>query len=134
MRRPRLGSVARYSVAVLCVLVAIALRASLTPLWGAKFPYLTLLPAIIMAAWLGGLGPGLLTTILCAAAAVYLWIPPTHSLRIDTPGDLVSLCAFLFIGVTIIILLEVLQRRERQLDRLLETIYDPFVVLDRDWR
>ncbi len=134
MRRPRLGPVARYSVAVLCAVAAIALRASLTSLWGSKFPYLTFHPAILVAAWLGGLGPGLLTTTLCAAAAVYLWIPPTYSLRIDAPGDIVSLCAFLFIGVTISILIEVLQRRERQLDRLVESINDAFIVLDRDWR
>jgi K+-sensing histidine kinase KdpD len=69
----------RYAVAIACALVAIVARMSLGSVWGLELPYLTFYPAVLLAAWVGGLGPGLLTTGLCALAAVYLWIPPTAS-------------------------------------------------------
>jgi PAS domain S-box-containing protein len=134
MWRSKDGPVARYAVAILCAAAAILARALLTPLWESRFPYLTAYPLIIVAAWFGGLGPGLVTTLLCAAAATYFWIPPTHSLLISAPSDMVAMGAFLFVGVAISVLNEALQRRERQLDHLLESISDGFIVLDRTWR
>jgi PAS domain S-box-containing protein len=134
MWRSKDGPFARYAVAILCAAAAILARALMTPLWESRFTYLTAYPLIIVAAWFGGLGPGLVTTLLCAAAAAYLWIPPTHSLLISAPSDMVAMGAFLFIGVAISVLNEALQRRERQLDHLLESISDGFIVLDRAWR
>ncbi len=134
MWRSKDGPFARYAVAILCAAAAILARALLTPLWESRFTYLTAYPFIIVAAWFGGLGPGLVTTFLCAAAAAYLWIPPTHSFIITAPSDMVAMGAFLFIGVAISVLNEALQRRERQLDHLLESISDGFIVLDRAWR
>jgi len=134
MWRSKDGPFARYAVAILCAAAAILARALLHPLWESRFPYLTAYPLIIVAAWFGGLGPGLVTTFLCAAAAAYLWIPPTHSFIIRAPSDMVAMGAFLFIGVAISVLNEALQRRERQLDHLLESISDGFIVLDRAWR
>jgi PAS domain S-box-containing protein len=115
-------------------MTAILARVLLTPLWGNTQPYFTFHAAVIAAAWLGGLAPGLVVTFLCAAVAVSYWIPPIHSFRIDAGGDLVSTGVFLFIGVTVSFLSEALQRRERQIDRLLESISDGFMVLDREWR
>jgi PAS domain S-box-containing protein len=128
------GIVTRYAVAVLCALAAIVVRAWLTPLWEHRFPYLTAYPAIIVAAWSGGFGPGVLTTVLCAIAAAYFWIPPTRTLLISAPSDLVALGVFVFIGVAISALNEAIRRRERQLDQVLESISDGFIVLDRGWR
>src|SRR5713101_8865056 len=134
MWRPRDGFAARYAIAVLCAAAAIAVRAGLTPLWEHRFPYLTAYPAIMAAACFGGVGPGVLTTVLCAAVAAYFWIPPTRTLLISAPSDLVALGVFVFIGVAISLLNEAIRRRERQLDQLLESISDGFIVLDRDWR
>ena len=51
----RLSTPARYSVAVAAAITAIVLRFSFDPLWGVKLPYITHFPAIMVAAWLGGL-------------------------------------------------------------------------------
>ena len=134
MRRFELRPATLYAIAVLCAVGAILVRASLNFLWGDRFPYLAAYPAILIAAWLGGLGPGLVTTALCAAAAVYFWIPPTGSFLIAAPSDLVALVIFVFIGGAISVLNEVILRREQQLDRLLESISDGFIVLDHQWR
>jgi len=124
----------RYAVAIACALAAIVARMSLASVWGLEFPYFTFYPAVLLAAWVGGLGPGLLTTGLCALAAVYLWIPPTYSLQIGSVGDRISLIGFLFIGVAISALNELLQRRERYVNAVMESITDGFAVLDGRWR
>ena len=38
--------------------VAVLTRLGLEPLWGPKLPLLTFYPAMMVSAWLGGLGPG----------------------------------------------------------------------------
>jgi PAS domain S-box-containing protein len=134
MRRFELRPATLYAIAVLCAVAAILARASLNFLWGFRFPYLTAYPAILFVAWLGGLGPGLVTTALIAAAAAYFWIPPTGSFLIDAPSDLVALVIFVSVGGAISVLNEVILRREQQLGRLLESISDGFIVLDDQWR
>ena len=56
----------RYAVAVACAVAAVLARMSLASVWGLTFPYLTFYPAVLLSAWVGGLGPGLVTTGLCA--------------------------------------------------------------------
>src|SRR5260370_25076910 len=106
---------------------------SLAALCG-QYPYRRFSPAVPLSAWVGGLGPGLVTTGLCALSAVYFWIPPTHSFLIGTFGDRVSLAGFLFIGAAISALNELLQRRERYANAVMESITDGFAVVDSRWR
>ena len=124
----------RYAVAIACAVAAVLARMSLASVWGLTFPYLTFHPAVLLSAWVGGLGPGLVTTGLCALSAVYFWIPPTHSFLIGTFGDRVSLAGFLFIGAAISTLSELLQRRERHANAVMESITDGFAVVDSRWR
>jgi PAS domain S-box-containing protein len=107
---------------------------SLDPLWGSTYPYLIFHPAILLAAWVGGLGPGLLTTGLCALAATYFWMPPFHAVWIGSGADRVAILTFLGIGLAISVLSELGLRRERAARAIVESINDGFVVLDRRWR
>ena len=68
------------------------------PVLNLRLPYITLFPAIVVSAWFGGLRPGLLTTLLCAAAAQYFWIQPARSWAISQPGDLLGLLMFIATG------------------------------------
>src|SRR5437870_4075488 len=64
LRAMAIGPIARFVVAGVISAVAILARLALDPLWGTKLPYITLFPAIMASAWLGGLWPGLLTTVI----------------------------------------------------------------------
>jgi PAS domain S-box-containing protein len=64
----------RYGVAVASAALAVGIRGLLTPLWGNELPFLTLFPAVLLSAWYGGLGQGLVTTALGATAASYFWL------------------------------------------------------------
>jgi K+-sensing histidine kinase KdpD len=61
---------------MLAVVAGIALRQAMTPVLGFGFPFITVFPAVFVAAYLGGLGPALLATLLSVLAALYLFIEP----------------------------------------------------------
>ncbi|HEY7205807.1 MAG TPA: PAS domain S-box protein [Methylomirabilota bacterium] len=124
----------RYGFAVACAAAAIFSRVSLDSLWGPKYPYLLFHAAVLLAAWVGGLGPGLLATGLCALAAAHVWMPPVESVVIGSAADRLALITFLGIGVAISVLTEVFHRRERAARVVVESIDDGFMVLDRRWR
>ena len=66
----------RYGAALGVSAIALALRFALVPLIPTGFPFATFLPAAIIAAFLFGLGPGLLAAALCSVAARSFFLPP----------------------------------------------------------
>jgi len=64
MRTFSLTRTARYSVAILSVAIAAALRLALDPVLGEVAPFILFFLPVVLAAWYGGLGPGLLATTL----------------------------------------------------------------------
>jgi len=72
----------RYAAAVGIVAVAVALPMVFMPTLGTRFPFITLFPAVILAALFGGLGPGLFATVFACLAANYSRIEPTGALGI----------------------------------------------------
>jgi PAS domain S-box-containing protein len=104
----RASPMARYGIAVGAATVAVLLRLWLEPVWGLRLPYITLFPAIMLSAWLGGLWPGVLTTLLCAVAADYFWVEPARSWAIGP--DLLGLVVFVAVGALISALNEAWRR------------------------
>ena len=78
---------------------------------GIKVPYLQFYPEIIIAAWYGGLGPGLLTTAISTAAAMYFFLPPS-GLWVNDPSEVLSLAMFIATGLVISFLNERLHRSQ----------------------
>ena len=140
-RVPRLSPALQYTAAIAAAVLAVALRRMLDPVWGDKYPFILFFPAIALSAWLGGLRPGLLTTLLCFAAAEYFWIPPFGSWAVDNPSDVVALLVLSMVGVLISGLNEawrrgaekVMQSKER-LRVTLTSIGDAVITTDQDGR
>src|SRR5690242_9575421 len=65
----------RHAVAVPAVALAVGLKLALDPWAGQSAPFLLFLSAVVAAAWLGGLGPGLLATGLATAAVDFFFFP-----------------------------------------------------------
>jgi signal transduction histidine kinase len=89
---------ARYGFAVAAAGVAVMSRLALDPVWGVKLPLITFYPAVMMSAWVAGFGAGMMTTMLCAVAAGYFWMPPIVSLGASDLTDLIGLLVFVGIG------------------------------------
>jgi C4-dicarboxylate-specific signal transduction histidine kinase len=87
-----------YGIAVLSVAAALIISR-----WPAleDAPVSLLLCAVILSAWFGGVGPGLLATALSVLAFYYYFLPPIHSLDAK-PGEIPRLLIFmvsaLFVG------------------------------------
>ena len=94
IRLIRSSATSRYGFAVACTASGIALRVALEPLLGLQLPYVTLFPAVMVSAWLGGFGPGILSTCLSSVSAAYLWLAPARALGVASPGGLVGLLLF----------------------------------------
>jgi PAS domain S-box-containing protein len=75
-----LDIVLRYGVAVLAVGVAMLAKFLLDPLTAQDTPFLLVFSAIIVSAWYGGLGPGLIATGLSVLATDYFFLYPRGSL------------------------------------------------------
>jgi len=137
------SDVRRYSIALAAVATALLARWAMQGLLGSKVPFLQFYPAIVAASWFGGLGPGLLATLLSSVAA--LWsLPPDDSLAVSDAGDQLSLAVFAGTGVLIawlnhrVHLAEAAHgraasessARHERLDAILNTTADGIIVID----
>lgn len=96
-----LSTPARYTIALLVTAAGLLLRVALNPVWNGQLPYITLFPAVVISAWLGGLGPGLFATFLAAVGAAYFWLPPLRSLWITSTGEWLGLGVFVVVSAVI---------------------------------
>src|SRR5687768_13671865 len=81
----------RYGVALVAVAAAMLVR---WPLWGVlegELAFLFLWPVVLVCAWWGGLGPGLVATALSALSAAFFLLEPRYSFVAARPADLVGL-------------------------------------------
>ena len=95
-----------YVVAVAAVAASAAVRGVLTPLWGDEFPLVTFYPAVMLAAWYGGFGPGLVAAALSTALACMF--------RPSLASEVTPLVLFALINALIVALLAGLQRARRR--------------------
>lgn len=73
-------SLKRYAVAVGLVAVAFALRYGVYGALDDRLAFAFFVPATIVAAWYGGLGPGLLAAVSGLLLGDYFFLSPHHSL------------------------------------------------------
>ncbi len=96
---PWMHRVAKYLAAIAIVLLALALKYPFASL-GADHPFLFLPAAVIVAAWYGGRGPGIVATVLAALGSDILYLPPFGLGA--APGELFALLALVGEGVVIV--------------------------------
>ena len=90
----------RYGLAVVLTGVALLLSTSLS-LWIQESPFSLFLAAVAVSAWYGGLGPGLLATILGGLCCATFFLPPFASPTIATITSAVRLVLFLLVAILI---------------------------------
>lgn len=99
LRGLRVSAGWRYSVAILAALVTSLVRVALNPWWGTSFnPYIFFFPAILFSALFAGLRPAWMGIAICGVAVAVWILPPTGSLAVSNPLDLVGLAVFIVIA------------------------------------
>ncbi len=129
-----------YAIAAIAVAIAFAARVALTPILQDHSPYLFFVPAVLVAAGLGGFGPGLFATL----AGIIVGLLMLENISAITLPVIVSAAAFGLIGAGIAWGGEQLirnrqraatsardaLRREAHLQSILDTVPDAMIVID----
>ena len=116
MRKTPRAQLVAYGVAVLATAISLLMRAYLlNPVMGNSALYITFCPAVMVAAYFGGLRPGLLATVLSATAVNYFFIEPRYSVWIYSANDALALTFFVLVGTFISGLSESLHRSQRRI-------------------
>jgi PAS domain S-box-containing protein len=99
-------------LAVAAVVVAALARAVVDPFLPGAVPFITFFPAVAVAAWYGGIWPGLLATLLSYFVSDWFFNPPYYSLDLFAwrPGAFAEFVVFLAMSGVIIGLGEALNR------------------------
>ncbi len=129
----------RYGGAVLLVVVAVILRDVLDRAFGTGSTYVTFYPVTLLAAVLGGLGPGILATLLSAAAAAYFFLDP-HGIGVAKTSDEIGLVIFALTGIAVSVVAQTLNRAHQRTEEkllgsslysrnLLEAALDPMMTI-----
>lgn len=106
----RLLPAASYGAAVMLAVLA---QLSRLPLHSPTLiPFITYAPFILLSAYQGGLGPGVLTTILCSLESLYFATEPVQSLRLRDSHDWLGVGALALTGVVASALIDRLQQAQ----------------------
>lgn len=111
----------RYGIAVLVVAAIGGVKLMIAPEDGSEAPFLLLLGTVLISAWYGGLGPGLVATGLAVALANFAFMPPRLGFDFPTQEQWPQLGLFVIEGVVFSVLTD---RTRRLRDR---------AVRQREW-
>jgi PAS domain S-box-containing protein len=156
------SAVLRYGGAVASVMLFLALKRVLDPVVQLDSPFLLFFVPVMLSAWYGGFGPGLLASVVAAGVIDYRYLAAIVSLTPPSLTRAVSLVVFLAEATLITYLTRrarwatervqaALAHAERELARreraeaalretqprmaaILESITDAFYALDPEWR
>jgi K+-sensing histidine kinase KdpD len=118
----RATSLEKYAVAVGVVALAFALRYGIYGTLDHRLPFAFFVPATIIAAWYGGLGPGLLATLAGLLLGDYFFLPRHESGSTMGEPERTAIGLYAMNCALIVVLFWNLHSRMRQLkDRLEKT-------------
>lgn len=102
----RFSTFQRYTIAILIVGAMTLLTWVSRLTFGARYIYIMYYSGVILAALVGGTGPGLLATATSAVAASHFFIEPRTSLLIADPRDVAVMAIFCFNGFLMTIIVD----------------------------
>jgi two-component system cell cycle sensor histidine kinase/response regulator CckA len=115
-RRSGTARVVHYLLPVLLVGATLLARVSLTHAAEGTAVSIIFVPAILVSAYLGGLGPGLLATAAASLVSGYFLMRPAGSLGIQRPEHQIQLAFLCFSGLAISLLVDALHRTRWRLE------------------
>jgi two-component sensor histidine kinase len=100
------------AIALLCTAVAVVVRLALSPIASHGAPFLSFLPAVLVATLLAGARAGITTAVLAVPIAGYLWLAPPASASLDSDSwlRLIGFCCFSVLLIVCTTLLRALVR------------------------
>ena len=98
---------ARYSVAIVGVFLGWLAREAITPTIGpSALPFIFFFPAVALATWFGGLGPGVTAIVVSAIGANWFFLEPIRAWSTSksrgaafVPRQVCRTCAFMIFAI-----------------------------------
>lgn len=121
----------RYGFAVVAVGAIVLLKELVIPPLGRDAPFLLMLAPTLIAAWYGGLGPGIVSVVLGGLAVYYLFLPPYYDLMASPMATLHTLAfsATNFITAVLMASVQASRRRAEVAARRIEGMYTVSVAI-----
>ncbi len=121
----RRSSLLRYSVAILAVLLAFSIRFVIYGDLQSRLVFTFFVPAAMIAVWYGGLGPGIVATVLGILLGEYFFVSMRGTLLPLGVREAMSLSVFGVTTLVCVILCENLHRTIRRLEYVLSRLRHP---------
>ena len=118
--KPRPAGVVRYGVAVGLVVVAFMLRWVLFGHLDNRLPFAFFLPAAMVAAWYGGMGPGLLAAGAGLLLGDFVFLPSHSAFGPLGDAERTVITVYAITSTLAVMLIESLHVRIRRLERALK--------------
>lgn len=148
LQTPDYSQLARYTFAIVVVVIAGLLREILSPVLGQGVPFILFFPAVAVAAWFGGFWPGILAAVLSGMSAWHLFMWPYFPAPAFEATGAAQLTLFALSSLFICLLAESLhgaarQAREREINErqqreqyrvTLASIGDAVITTDKEGR
>jgi signal transduction histidine kinase len=133
MNEPGHSWARRYGVSVTALAICTIARLAISPLVDSGIPFLFFYPAIVVASWNGGFGPGAVATVAGACATLYFDLPP--SLFFTSPHhDVVGMGIFVASGLQISALSALLARATRRAEAESQALAGLVSIVSHDVR
>ena len=118
----------RYGIVPFAIALATVPRWPFWSVFEGDLAFLFLWPAMMFCAWYGGLGPGLLATLLSVFSAAFFILEPRLSLEVGRTTDMVGILVFATLGSFISVLSGRLHRSQQEVERQAKE-----VARQREW-
>lgn len=106
----------RYGMALGAVAIAFFLRGVVLADLDNRLAFAFFLPAAMMAAWYGGLGPGLAAAAIGLLIADFFFLPPHHALGPVGPAERTAITVYALTSTLAVFLIDNLHGRIRDLE------------------
>src|SRR5262245_62181167 len=97
------GSARAYAFALFCVVVAALVRWAVGQWFEGVIPFVTFFPAVLLAALVGGIGPGILAALLGGLIGWWAFFNPPVAFFPLNPGQVISLIASVIICLILVL-------------------------------
>src|SRR4051812_13641311 len=112
----------RYTVATAAIVTAFLIRFFMAPILGDELPFMLFIAATLVAAWYGGLGPGVASLVLGILFGMYFITAPSGSAKLSEPVDALRIARYLVTTCLGIAVIEALHRSRRQVQIAAEQV------------
>ena len=111
-----------FGVAAGCIAIATATRLLLDPIVGPGTPFITMFPAVLAAAVLGGFWPGLLAIALSVVSAWFFFITPAFGFTPTSASDFLGIALFILGALLMVLTATSMRRAVRHLETAQEKL------------